>query len=353
MTSKCLLALFFAATQLWSNPPQYLQSRLKNAILLNRGNAHGPTTQASVNALVALAKDKNFKLDVVQDSKKFNEQDLKNYQVVLFIQNRTIGFTEAEKKAFENWFKQGGGVFATHAATASQNWNYYHEIMGARLAPHSDVIPTNITVSSKSHPVMQGLDITNLRWTDEWFYWQEDPSTKPGVEVLLTVDFSKPEFDPGKHKHPVPVRAVYPNAWVKETDGGRFITWGGTHTTEALEDFPAFFNGFVFNSLKYVARYDTVSECGNSSMCTAIGPSSTVSKYESRNKIEFLAAIINSKNWKILDSKGKIIHRGKGGNGDVPDLPRGLYFFKIQDNHGTHVYKYVELNSKLISSRNQ
>lgn len=304
----------------------FIQSRLKKALLLTYNNFHGPTTQETQDLLAKIAKEKGFTLDIVPTGEKFTDAGLADYQVVIFIQNRSFNLTDAQKAAFERWYRKGNGALCTHACTLDQGWPYYKKILGTSLAPHSDIIATDVGVPGKNHPILKGYGGEKLNWDDEWFYWTSDPTKEPGVEVLLTVSFTA--FPP--QQYPVPTLNgkpydVYPNAWVKHTDGGRFLTWGGTHTTTAKTRYPDFTYNFYFNGLKYVAGRDTVATCTNPSMCEPAGGTSGIRGI--RTGLESGPGSIRGI-YRIIDIQGRVVFRrdkaDPSGPGPNPISPAGL-----------------------------
>jgi hypothetical protein len=82
--------------------------------------------------------------------------------------------------------------------------------------------------ASDGRPATKGLPNT-WEHADEWYEWQQDPSSDQGFEILLSVD--EKSYGAGERKHPV--------AWCHEFDGGRAFYTALGHTREAYgeEDF--------------------------------------------------------------------------------------------------------------------
>src|SRR6201999_2920985 len=78
-----------------------------------------------------MAKEYNFTYDSTKDWSKLNAEFLSKYQVVLFLDSRTED--PAQRNAFEEYMKNGGGWlgfhFAAFALTPSEynaDWDWYH-----------------------------------------------------------------------------------------------------------------------------------------------------------------------------------------------------------------------------------
>jgi hypothetical protein len=290
------------AASLGAQETRYEQSRLKKVLILTFNNFHGPTTASTIQFFKKIGADKGFTVDT-----KFNATDLAQYQVVLFIQNRSFGLDDAQKKAFEDWYKKGRGALCLHACTLDQGWSFYQDALGTSLAPHSDVIETEVTVAGKSHPILKDYGGEKLSWDDEWFYWIKDPRKETNVTVLLTIDFSG--FPP--QTYPVPEKGVYPSAWIRESNGGKFLTWGATHTTTATTKYEKFTTGFLFNSLKYLAGSDTVTSCPNVNMCKTLGSVAVLSAPQQKRLSDLFGSSPQARyaSVKIGDASGRVIYQ--------------------------------------------
>ena len=74
----------------------------------------------------------NFFVDTTKDASIFNDDDLKKYHAIIFL-NSTGNILNAEQQAaFERYIQAGGGFVGIHSAAATEyEWPWYGKLMGA------------------------------------------------------------------------------------------------------------------------------------------------------------------------------------------------------------------------------
>ncbi len=111
---------------------------------------------------------------------------LKKTDVLLLSNNQPISDPNTREAIF-NHVKKGKGLVLAHAALW-YNWKdwpeYNLQLAGGGSRGHDRYGSFQVTVTSPSHPVMDGLP-ASLTLADERYYYIPDPAS-PGVEVLAT-----------------------------------------------------------------------------------------------------------------------------------------------------------------------
>ncbi|MBK5192995.1 MAG: ThuA domain-containing protein [Flavobacteriaceae bacterium] len=185
-----------------------------------------PTGTATIKNLGDL---NNFKVTETDDAGQFTENNLKKYQLVIFLSTTGNVLNEAQQKAFENYISKGGNFFGIHAATDTEyDWKWYGDLVGAYFLSHPKIQEANVIVEKPLHPAVAHLPKIWTR-TDEWYNLKE---ISPKINVLLSLDETSYEGGENGENHPI--------AWYRELEGGgKSIYTGGGHTEESYSE-PAF-----------------------------------------------------------------------------------------------------------------
>jgi type 1 glutamine amidotransferase len=166
-------------------------------------------------AILLLGKQKGFIVDTTEDASLFTTNNLKKYSAVVFLSTTGNNFLDsAQKAAFQNYIRRGGGYVGVHGATdAEYNWAWYGKLSGARFLGHPEQQVAKVNVVNAKHPSTKGLPRVWER-KDEWYNFKD---LNPDVHVLLTLD--EGSYKGGTHggNHPV--------AWYHNFDGGRGLLY--------------------------------------------------------------------------------------------------------------------------------
>ncbi len=186
-----------------------------SALVFSRttGFRHTAAIAAGHDALDEMAAAEDFDVVHSEDAADFTSHNLRNYDVVVFLNTDGEGILNAEQRtAFERWTQNGGGAVRIHAdANADKAWDWKEDMMGGGLfSNHPPIQQATVEVADATHPATDDLPPT-FTWSDEWYNFDEDP--REDVHVLMTVDEST--YEGGEHG------AGHPIAWCSEYDGGR------------------------------------------------------------------------------------------------------------------------------------
>ncbi|MFI6597715.1 ThuA domain-containing protein [Nonomuraea sp. NPDC050536] len=185
-----------------------------------------------IAAIQKLGQDNGFAVDTTEDSAKFTDENLAQYQAVIFLS--TTGdplSTQEQKDAFQRYIQKGNGFVGVHAAADSgYNWSWYGKLVGAYFKSHPAIQQATVTVEDPAHPSTAGLP-TSWNRTDEWYDYQADP--RGTVHVLTSLN--EKSYSGGT------MGVDHPNTWCQDYDGGRSWYTGLGHTKESFTE-PQFLN---------------------------------------------------------------------------------------------------------------
>ncbi|GGB33687.1 Crp/Fnr family transcriptional regulator [Sphingomonas metalli] len=180
----------------------------------------------------------------------FNPVDLSRFSVVVLNSNSGDAFTPAQRAAFADWIRKGGGVVGLHAAGGDNRYDwaaYGDEIIGALFTGHPNgadhIQRASVQIEQPGHPVMAGL---KRPWTpeDEWYSF--DKSVRgPGVTVLATLD--EASYKPGEK---LAMGADHPIIWARTLGKGRIVYSALGHTPEAYDD--PNYRRLIANAIRWV-----------------------------------------------------------------------------------------------------
>src|SRR6478736_7568018 len=113
----------------------------------------------ATTAIQALAADNNFTVTATEDSSAFNDANLAQYEVVIFLSTTGDVLNPCEQAAFERYIQAGGGYAGIHAASDTEyDWPWYGSLVGAYFNNHPPGTPTaTVKVEDPAHPSTAGI----------------------------------------------------------------------------------------------------------------------------------------------------------------------------------------------------
>ena len=152
---------------------------------------HVKTAKDALFFYQELAAKRNFILDTTTDWAKLNENDLKPYRLILWLNN--FPQTPEQRAAFENYMEHGGGWIGFHVAAYNDkdtHWPWFVRFLGGAVFYTNNwpVLPAKLTVDDPTHPVTNGLPATYQAPANEWYLWKPSPRLNKDVRVFVTLD---------------------------------------------------------------------------------------------------------------------------------------------------------------------
>jgi len=208
---------------------------------------------SAVKAIQKLGTENGFHVDVSEDPAVFTEENLKQYNFLLFPStNNDVFDTDAQRVAFRRYIEAGGGFVGLHSVIGTErNWRWFKLMLGGSFVWHPKFQPLEIKVIDKDHPSVAGMPAV-WKKEDECYLMKE---LYPGMNVVMVHDLpamNLNEKDQEKIKSMVAnFSDYYPAAWHQDFDGG--VIWITTlgHNKKDYED-PLYLN-HIFQGMNYVA----------------------------------------------------------------------------------------------------
>ena len=206
-------------------------------------DAHADFAQDANKWFSEKGKELGFTYEFSKDFSKLNDNDLANYDLVMFLNNRPYG--KDQQAAFERFMENGGAWMGFHCCTFSMiddkennpdYWAWYQdEFVGCGNYVKNTWNPTSepLKVETYNHPATENLypeDGTIKSAPCEWYGWEYDLFGNDDITVLLTLNPTKenPAGDnptPGK-EYEIWYEGCYPIAWANKNYNMVYMNWG-------------------------------------------------------------------------------------------------------------------------------
>ncbi|WP_345458255.1 ThuA domain-containing protein [Nocardioides marinquilinus] len=198
-----------------------------NALVFSKtaGFRHG-SIEAGVTAIEQLGADHGFTVDATEDATDFTDENLAQYDVVIWLSTTGDVLNDEQQGAFERYIENGGGYAGIHAASDTEyDWPWYGQLVGSYFKGHPAPQDVSVKVEDQVHPSTEGFAPTWQRF-DELYNYRTNPRGK--VHVLASYDESSYTGGDMGAEHPI--------SWCQDYDGGRSWYTGMGHTDESFSE---------------------------------------------------------------------------------------------------------------------
>ncbi|HYF69046.1 MAG TPA: ThuA domain-containing protein, partial [Ohtaekwangia sp.] len=199
-------------------------------------------------ALIELGKKNGFVVDTTENSTLFNEENLKRYRAVVFLNTTQNVLDNIQQADFKRFIEAGGGFVGIHAAADTEyEWPWYGKLVGAYFKSHPQIQEATVRKVKPFGP--NTLPDTWVR-TDELYNYKQ---FSKDINVIFTLDESTYKGGENGENHPI--------AWYHEFEGGRSFYTGLGHTHESYQD--SLYMDHVLQGIQYAIgekalNYDNV-----------------------------------------------------------------------------------------------
>ena len=216
--------------------PSYSQNYQFKALLFTMPDKwHDQALPTAVDEFRKMADLNFFSLTWTQQDTVFNDDFLKDFSVIIFLNANPNHFTPSEYASFKKYIENGGGFVGIHATgvTASSD-EWFQKLVGRSFYAHPDKQTAVLTVMDKNFPATMQLP-DKLIWTDEWYEFGD--ALTPNLHVLLTVDESTYDVHRvGEKRAKYGMGAFHPICWYQDFDGGRSFYTAMGHMSYSYTD---------------------------------------------------------------------------------------------------------------------
>ncbi len=198
-----------------------VQAKQFKAFLFTKTDGwHHESINEAVVAMRKMAADHFFDIDWHEDASRINDENLRQYDVIIFMLTTGDILNAEQQAAMERFVRSGKGFVGIHSASDTEyEWPWYTQLVGRQFIIHPVIQSAKITVTSRR---LAGFEQwpESLWWTDEWYEF--GPEKVEGLNYILTLDESSydPKADWGEVKG-VGMGKFHPLAWYHNFDGGR------------------------------------------------------------------------------------------------------------------------------------
>lgn len=227
MALTCLV--FFAAAT---------QAEQFNVLLFTKtAGFHHTSINAGVTGVQTLAKKHYFNVDWYEDSGKFNDETLKNYDVIVFLLTTGDVLNKEQQAAMQRFIQSGKGFVGVHSASDTEyDWPWFTQLVGRNFYIHPPKQTAEINVLNEHFPGVERMPSTFL-WTDEFYEFGKE--NIKGLNYILSVDEST--YDPtanwpDRNVSTTGMGEFHPIAWYHQFDGGRSFYTGLGHIDAVYTD---------------------------------------------------------------------------------------------------------------------
>ncbi len=171
-----------------------------------------------------MAKKYHFTYDSTRDWTNMNAKFLAKYQAVIFLDTRVED--PVQRKAFEEYMKNGGGWlgfhFAAFALTPSDfnaDWDWYHnKFLGSGQYVSNTWRPVSayLRIEDHNHPATKGLPDIIKASPSEWYRWEKDLRKNLDIKILLSVDSTSFPLGTGPKPNEIWHGGYYPIVWTNK-----------------------------------------------------------------------------------------------------------------------------------------
>ena len=151
---------------------------------------HVDFAKDAIQFYTKLAAEKNFVFDTTTDWEKLNDENLKNYQVVMWLNE--FPHNEPERRAFEKFMTNGGAWLGFHVSGYNDKytkWPWFVDFLGAVFYINNwPPLPAKLIVDDNAHPATKRLPKTYIAPINEWYGWKPNPRDNKDIKVLVTLD---------------------------------------------------------------------------------------------------------------------------------------------------------------------
>lgn len=187
---------------------------------------HHESIPTGVATLHELGEENNFRVTDTDDAAAFTPENLRQYELVVFLNTTEDVLNRDQEIAFEGYINNGGNFFGIHSAADTEyDWEWYGKLVGAYFTSHPETQEAEVIVVKPDHPTVAHLP-KEWKRVDEWYNYK---NINPDIEVLLMLNEDSYEGGTNGDFHPI--------AWFRELKaGGRSVYTGGGHTDESYTE---------------------------------------------------------------------------------------------------------------------
>ncbi len=204
-----------------------------------------------IATLKELAADNGWQITATEDSTMFTPNNLKQYNLIIFLCAGLHVLNTDEQKAIENFVESGKGLLTIHTgAWAEPEWKWYHQALGTTFVAHPPAQKAKVIFEDRTNPATACFRDSVWETEDEWYSFTVDPRKE--VHVLARVDENSYNVDDDRWFKGAHLRmGDHPIVWCKNVGKGRVFQTAFGHSKEKYSD--PLFRQHLVGAIKWTA----------------------------------------------------------------------------------------------------
>jgi len=186
-TAVFLLLMFLVVKTAFAQQPKFKVLALYST---NVESDHVDFAMDAMRFYIRMAKAKCFAFDTTSNWGDLNDEKLKNYQVVIWLNE--FPHNQAQRSAFEKFMANGGAWLGFHVSGYNDKytkWPWFVDFLGATFYNNNwPPLPAKMIVDDNMHPVTKSLGKSYVAPINEWYGWKPNPRDNKDIKVLVTLD---------------------------------------------------------------------------------------------------------------------------------------------------------------------
>ena len=237
----CIILLTLPAISFTSIADNHEKKKFNILVFSKTNGFHHSSIPDGIRAIEALGAAHGFHVTSTTDSLQFNEQNLRKFAAVVFLNTTGDILGEEQQAALQNFIRSGHGFVGVHAASDTEyGWPWYNQLVGAYFISHPAQQQATLHVRDRQFIATKELPETWSKW-DEWYnfkdtHWDE-------VNILITLDEHSIKGGANGDFHPV--------SWYRSFEGGRSFYTALGHTEASYTD--SLFLQHLLGGIRYAA----------------------------------------------------------------------------------------------------
>lgn len=229
------LTLFFVVLLTVSSVFAQRGGQFRALLFTKTAGFHHESINEGVIAVRKLAERHHFSVNWQENAGVFNDRQLENYDVVIFLNTTGDILNEEQQAAFEKFIQSGKGFVGIHSASDTEyDWDWYTKMVGHMFKIHPQIQTAKIRVTDRNFPGLSTIP-DEVLWTDEWYEF--GPAQSDDLNYIITLDESS--YDPKVQwgdNIGEGMGDLHPMAWYHQYDGGRAFYTALGHVPAVYQD---------------------------------------------------------------------------------------------------------------------
>lgn len=152
--------------------------------------AHVQFDKQAISFFQKLTYGEGWLMDVTTSLADYPYEKLKDYSLIVSL--NAMPSNKAQRDAFEQYIKNGGGWMGFHASAYNDkntHWPWLNEFLGCGTfyCNNWPPQPALVECDTQNHPVTSTLPQSFVAPASEFYQWNPSPRKNPDVEVLLSI----------------------------------------------------------------------------------------------------------------------------------------------------------------------